>query len=208
MRPCARNWNSCWRKTASTASCSIGIRRIGAFRMPSARRSPKKANPSASCCTMSSPWCSPKPCSNGIASSSPANGISPAAAKPNRDGPLARSRLKSRCSNSPARIQAGVMIASSAPWLIWGGKFPTRPSAIFSSARDWDRPGNANATPLGPSSFAGTRTCSGPPQHERNHQGLDNVIPFPDERTDGQDGTIRKAERLGGLLNFHHRAAA
>ncbi|MEI2723922.1 MAG: integrase core domain-containing protein [Verrucomicrobiota bacterium] len=44
-------------------------------------------------------------------------------------------------------------------------------------------------------------------QHERNHQGFDNVIPFPDERAQGQDGTIRKSERLGGLLNFYHRAA-
>ena len=44
-------------------------------------------------------------------------------------------------------------------------------------------------------------------QHERNHQGLANVIPFPDERAQGQDGTIRKSERLGGLLNFYHRAA-
>lgn len=44
-------------------------------------------------------------------------------------------------------------------------------------------------------------------QHERNHQGLANVIPFPDARTGGQDGTIRIAERLGGLLNFYHRAA-
>jgi transposase InsO family protein len=44
-------------------------------------------------------------------------------------------------------------------------------------------------------------------QHERNHQGLDNVIPFPDQRTGCQDGTIRKSERLGGLLNFYHRAA-
>ncbi len=44
-------------------------------------------------------------------------------------------------------------------------------------------------------------------QHERNHQGLANVIPFPDERTGCLDGPIRKAERLGGLLNFYHRAA-
>src|SRR5580765_3698285 len=44
-------------------------------------------------------------------------------------------------------------------------------------------------------------------QHERNHQGLNNVIPFPDQRTGAQDGTIRKSERLGGLLNFYHRAA-
>jgi len=44
-------------------------------------------------------------------------------------------------------------------------------------------------------------------QHERNHQGLANVIPFPDEQTGWQDGPIRKAERLGSLLNFYHRAA-
>jgi len=44
-------------------------------------------------------------------------------------------------------------------------------------------------------------------QHERNHQGLNNVIPFPDQRTGAQDGTIRKSERLDGLLNFYHRAA-
>ena len=44
-------------------------------------------------------------------------------------------------------------------------------------------------------------------QHERNHQRLANVIPFPDERAQDQDGTIRKSERLGGLLNFYHRAA-
>jgi transposase InsO family protein len=44
-------------------------------------------------------------------------------------------------------------------------------------------------------------------QHERNHQGLDNVIPFPDQRSVCHDGTIRKSERLGGLLNFYHRAA-
>jgi hypothetical protein len=43
-------------------------------------------------------------------------------------------------------------------------------------------------------------------QHERNHQGLDTVIPFPDQRSVCQDGTIRKSERLGGLLNFYHRA--
>jgi len=44
-----------------------------------------------------------------------------------------------------------------------GIRFPTRPSAIFSSARASDRRPNANATPLGPSSFVGTRKCSGPP---------------------------------------------
>ena len=44
-------------------------------------------------------------------------------------------------------------------------------------------------------------------QHERNHQGLHNVIPFPSEQSSSPDGTIRKSERLGGLLNFYQRAA-
>ena len=44
-------------------------------------------------------------------------------------------------------------------------------------------------------------------QHERNHQGLDNVIPFPSQQSSCLDGTIRKSERLGGLLNFYQRAA-
>ena len=36
-------------------------------------------------------------------------------------------------------------------------------------------------------------------QNERNHQGLDNVFPFPDERLTAaiQDGAIVKSERLG-----------
>jgi len=41
---------------------------------------------------------------------------------------------------------------------------------------------------------------------ERNHQGIGNVIPFPDDRL-GQTGSIGRAERLGGLLSFYHRAA-
>ena len=45
-------------------------------------------------------------------------------------------------------------------------------------------------------------------QHERNHQGLANVIPFPEKEARCRDGSIRKSERLGGLLNFYHRAAA
>src|ERR1022692_37728 len=44
-------------------------------------------------------------------------------------------------------------------------------------------------------------------QCERNHQGLENVIPFPDQRMGRRVGTIRKSERLGKLLNFYHRAA-
>ena len=41
---------------------------------------------------------------------------------------------------------------------------------------------------------------------ERNHQGIGNSIPFPDDRID-RPGDIVKPERLGGLLNFYHRAA-
>lgn len=42
--------------------------------------------------------------------------------------------------------------------------------------------------------------------HERNHQGIDNLVPFPyAPRTEGLQGTIRKSERLGGLLNYYHR---
>lgn len=43
--------------------------------------------------------------------------------------------------------------------------------------------------------------------HERNHQGIDNEIPFPDHRLH-QTGGIVKHERLGGLLNYYHRDAA
>ncbi|OGV69120.1 MAG: hypothetical protein A3K19_24995 [Lentisphaerae bacterium RIFOXYB12_FULL_65_16] len=46
---------------------------------------------------------------------------------------------------------------------------------------------------------------------ERNHQGEDigNVLLFPDERMKGRpDGRIVKHSRLGGLLNFYHRAVA
>jgi transposase InsO family protein len=42
---------------------------------------------------------------------------------------------------------------------------------------------------------------------ERNHQGIENVIPFPDTRSD-RSGQIVKAEKLVGLLNFYHRVAA
>jgi transposase InsO family protein len=43
---------------------------------------------------------------------------------------------------------------------------------------------------------------------ERNHQGIGNVIPFPDGRLVEQDGAVVKAERLRGLRNFYHREAA
>jgi transposase InsO family protein len=42
--------------------------------------------------------------------------------------------------------------------------------------------------------------------HERNHQGLDNLIPFPDSPLHhSESGLIVKSERLGGLLNYYHR---
>ena len=43
---------------------------------------------------------------------------------------------------------------------------------------------------------------------ERPHQGIENVIPFPCAEAARKSGRIKKRERLGGLLNFYHRAAA
>ena len=45
-------------------------------------------------------------------------------------------------------------------------------------------------------------------QQERNHQGLDNLIPFPDEQLRNNPGPITKSERLGGLLQYYYRKAA
>jgi hypothetical protein len=44
--------------------------------------------------------------------------------------------------------------------------------------------------------------------HERNHQGLENRIPFPDEGVGNGEGEIRSSERLGGLLRYYYRDAA
>ncbi len=45
-------------------------------------------------------------------------------------------------------------------------------------------------------------------QHERNHQGLANSIPFPaPDDSVGTAGEIVRRERLGGLLGFYHREA-
>jgi hypothetical protein len=45
---------------------------------------------------------------------------------------------------------------------------------------------------------------------ERNHQGRENVLLFPDSDTHDRpvDGPIGCRERLGGLLKYYHRAAA
>jgi putative transposase len=43
---------------------------------------------------------------------------------------------------------------------------------------------------------------------ERNHQGLDNVIPFPSRGSFAAVGRIQRRERLGGLLHFYKRKAA
>ena len=42
---------------------------------------------------------------------------------------------------------------------------------------------------------------------ERNHQGLDNVIPFPGEEVGRTTGEIECDERLSGLLRYDRRAA-
>lgn len=43
---------------------------------------------------------------------------------------------------------------------------------------------------------------------ERNHQELDNTIPFPSAEVGNSDGNIRTKERLGGLLKYYYRDAA
>jgi transposase InsO family protein len=44
--------------------------------------------------------------------------------------------------------------------------------------------------------------------HERNHQGLENIIPFPDTSLGASEGEIACKERLGGLLKYYYRKAA
>jgi len=42
---------------------------------------------------------------------------------------------------------------------------------------------------------------------ERNHQGLDNRLIVP-MKTIPTNGTIRRHQRLGGMLNYYYREAA
>ncbi len=43
---------------------------------------------------------------------------------------------------------------------------------------------------------------------ERNHQGLNNAIPFPAAEVGNVSGKIKTRERLGGLLKYYYRQAA
>lgn len=44
---------------------------------------------------------------------------------------------------------------------------------------------------------------------ERNHQGLENLIPFPNaDSAKASSGIIAKSERLGGLLNYYYHEPA
>jgi hypothetical protein len=44
--------------------------------------------------------------------------------------------------------------------------------------------------------------------HERNHQGLGNVLLFPHRAQTRNDKRVVCRERLGGLLKYYHRPAA
>jgi transposase InsO family protein len=44
--------------------------------------------------------------------------------------------------------------------------------------------------------------------HERNHQGLGNVLIFPASVHPRSDDRVACRERLGGLLKYYHRTAA
>lgn len=44
--------------------------------------------------------------------------------------------------------------------------------------------------------------------HERNHQGVGNRLLQSTPGISGRSGSIRRRQRLGGMLSFYHRAAA
>jgi hypothetical protein len=43
---------------------------------------------------------------------------------------------------------------------------------------------------------------------ERNHQGLGNRIITPERDHFADHGSIRRRQRLGGMLNYYYRTAA
>ena len=43
---------------------------------------------------------------------------------------------------------------------------------------------------------------------ERNHQGLENRLITPMDRTMETAGTVQRRQRLGGMLNYYYREAA
>ncbi|PYS30549.1 MAG: hypothetical protein DMG11_04840 [Acidobacteria bacterium] len=43
---------------------------------------------------------------------------------------------------------------------------------------------------------------------ERNHQGLDNRLITPDKTIGVIEGTVRRRQRLGGMLKYYYRQAA
>ena len=43
---------------------------------------------------------------------------------------------------------------------------------------------------------------------ERNHQGLGNQLIHPERRSLGAGTSVSRRQRLGGMLNFYHPAAA
>ena len=53
-----------------------------------------------------------------------------------------------------------------------------------------------------------TREYAAHYHRERNHQGIDNRLIEPTDRAESAFGTIKCAQRLGGMLRFYHRAAA
>src|SRR5450631_266955 len=341
MRPCIKNWSSCWKKTMCIACSWNGIHHTGGCRMLSARFSPKRANPSLSCWRTSSPWSNPRPCSNGIANWSPRNGTFPAAGTPNRVGRPSQLRLnnwwciargnpgwgydrivgalanlgyhisdqtvgnilqRQGLGPAPERkrhttwaafirrhtavlwatdfftaevwtptglttyyvlfflhlqtrrvILAGITPFPNEAWLKQIARNVTAADGPMANARFLLHDRDAKFSENFDSVFhaAGIEALKLPPQspnlnafaerwvrsvkeecldqlilfgerslrhvldeylahhqHERNHQGLDNVIPFPEKEARCRDGSVRKSERLGGLLNFYHRAAA
>jgi hypothetical protein len=44
--------------------------------------------------------------------------------------------------------------------------------------------------------------------HERNHQGLGNVLIMPRASSAHREGLLLRRHRLGGSLNYYERAAA